>query len=152
MIQRNAAVGTMLTANNVREAAMKLIASLTRAEHAKVRAHLQTLRRSLSQARDALMHFKDDRLDRDKLEPAARRADDLVNMFSGDVRDSTQWPLWVGEIQSGVEQVTNPKAAAALRDARVDIAALLEAIGRGANGSAAAAVPALPAGSTSVLI
>jgi hypothetical protein len=60
---------------------MKLIAGLTRAEHAKVRAHLQTLRRSLMQARDALMHFKDDRLDRDKLEPAARRTDDLVNMF-----------------------------------------------------------------------
>jgi hypothetical protein len=114
-------------------------ASLTRAEHAKVRAHLQTLRRSLAQARDALMHFKDDRLDRDKLEPAARRADDLVNMFSGEVRDPTQGPLWVAEIQSGVEQVSNPKAAAALQDARVDIAALLDMMGQGANGSAAAA-------------
>jgi hypothetical protein len=126
--------------------------SLTRAEHAKVRAHLQTLRRSLEQARDALMHFKDDRLDRDKLEPAARRADDLVNMFSGDVRDSTQGPLWVAEIQSGVEEVTNPKAAAALRDARVDIAALLDMMGRGANGSAVGAVTSLPPGSASVLI
>jgi hypothetical protein len=114
---------------------MKL-ASLTRAELAAVRAHLQTLRRSLAQARDALLHFKDDRLDRDKLEPAARRADDLVNMFSGDVRDSTQGPLWVAEIQSGVALVTNPKAAAALQDARVDIAALLDVMGQGANSSA----------------
>jgi hypothetical protein len=125
---------------------MKLIAGLTRAEHAKVRAHLQTLRRSLMQARDALMHFKDDRLDRDKLEPAARRTDDLVNMFSGDMRDSTQGPQWVAAIQSGVAQVTNPKAAAALRDARVDIAALLDMMGRGSNGSGAAAVPAPAAG------
>jgi hypothetical protein len=100
--------------------------SLTRAEHAKVRAHLQTLRTSLVQARDALMHFKDDRIDRDKLEPAARRADDLMNMFAGDMRDLTQGPVWVAEIKSGVEQVTNPKAAAALRDAQVDITALLD--------------------------
>lgn len=105
-------------------------AGLTRAERAQVRAHLQTLRTSLAQARDALMHFKDDRLDRDKLEPAARRTDDLMNMFAGDVmRDSTQGPVWVAEIQSGVEQVTNPKAAAALRDARVDITALLQMMG-----------------------
>jgi hypothetical protein len=102
--------------------------SLTRAEQAKVRAHLRTLRTSLGQARDALMHFKDDRLDRDKLEPAARRADDLMNMFAGDVRDLTQGPLWVAEIKSGVEQVTNPKAAAALSEAQVDIAALLDMI------------------------
>jgi hypothetical protein len=104
-------------------------ASLTRAEHAKVRAHLRTLRTSLVEARDALMHFKDDRLDRDRLEPAARRADDLMNMFVGDMRDVTQGPLWVAEIKSGVEQVTNPKVAAALRDARVDITALLEMMG-----------------------
>lgn len=105
---------------------MKVGASLTRAEHAKVRAHLQTLRRSLTQARDALMHFKDDRLDRDKLEPAARRVDDLMDMFAGGMRDSTQGPVWVAEIQSGVEQVTNPKAAAALRGALVDVTALLD--------------------------
>lgn len=111
--------------------------SLTRAEQAKVRAHLQTLRRSLAQARDALMHFKDDRLDRDKLEPAARRADDLMNMFAGDLRDSTRGPVWVAEIQSGVEQVTNPKAAAALRDARVDITALLDMMGPGQKIAAA---------------
>jgi len=114
--------------------------SLTRAEQAKVRGHLQTLRRSLAQARDVLMHFKDDRLDRDKLEPAARRADDLMDMFAGDMRDSTQGPLWVAEIQSGIEQVTNPKAAAALRDAQVDITALLDMIGPGRQISAAAAL------------
>lgn len=105
---------------------MTVDGSLTRAEHAKVRAHLRTLRTSLLQARDALMHFKDDRLDRDRLEPAARRADDLMNMFVGDMRDLTQGPLWVAEIKSGVEQVTNPKVAAALRDAQVDITALLD--------------------------
>ena len=105
---------------------MTIDGSLTRAEHAKVRAHLRTLRMSLLQARDALMHFKDDRLDRDRLEPAARRADDLMNMFVGDMRDLTQGPVWVAEIKSGVEQVTNPKAAAALHDAQVDITALLD--------------------------
>ena len=109
-----------------REVSVTIDASLTRAEHAKVRAHLRTLRTSLVEARDALMHFKDDRLDRDRLEPAARRADDLMNMFVGDMRDLTQGPLWVAEIKSGVEQVTNPKVAAALRDARVDITALLD--------------------------
>jgi hypothetical protein len=72
------------------------------------------------------MHFKDDRLDRDKLEPAARRADDLMNLFVGNLRDLTQGPLWVAEIKSGVEQVTNPKVAAALHDAQVDITALLD--------------------------
>jgi hypothetical protein len=105
---------------------MPVNTSLTRLEHAKIRAHLRTLRTSLTQARDALMHFKDDRLDRDKLEPAARRVDDLMNMFAGDMRDSAQGPVWIAEIQSGVEQVTNPKVAEALRDARADITALLD--------------------------
>jgi hypothetical protein len=120
--------------------------TLTRAQQATVRAHLQTLRRSLAQARDVLMHFKDDRLDRDKLEPAARRADDLMDMFAGDMRDSTQGPVWVAEIQSGIEQVTNPKAAAALRDAQVDITALLDMIGPARQLSAAAAVSTGPVG------
>jgi len=121
-------------------------ASLTRAEYAKVRAHLQSLRTSLAQARDALMHYKDDRVDRDKLEPAARRTDDLMNLFVGDMRDSTQGPVWVAEIQSGVEQVTNPKAAAALRDARVDITALLHMIGPTQKNGAAAAAATGPSG------
>lgn len=108
--------------------------SLTRAEHAKIRAHLQTLRVSIAQARDALMHFKDDRLDRDKLEPAARRVDDLMNMFVGDLRDAAQGPVWVAEIRSGVEHVTNPKAAEALRKARVEISALLDVMGPAGEG------------------
>ena len=80
---------------------------------------------SLTQARDALMHFKDDRLDRDKLEPAARRVDDLMNMFSLDIRGSLQGPVWIADVQRSLEQVTNPKVAEALRDARADITALL---------------------------
>jgi hypothetical protein len=119
-----------------REPFMAVNASFTRAEHAKIRAHLGTLRASLTQARDALMHFKGDRLDRDKLEPAARRVDDLMNLFVGELRDSTQGPLWIAEIQSGVEQVTNPKAAEALREARIDITALLDVMA--AAGKAAA--------------
>ncbi len=115
-----------MTLESQREESVTVDGGLTRAEHAKVRAHLRTLRTSLAQARDALMHFKDDRLDRDKLEPAARRADDLMNMFAGDTRDLTQGPLWMAEIKGGVEQVTNPKAAAALHDARIEITALLD--------------------------
>ena len=119
-----------------REPSMAVNTSFTRAEHAKIRAHLGTLRASLTQARDALMHFKGDRVDRDKLEPAARRVDDLMNLFVGELRDSTQGPLWIAEIQSGVEQVTNPKAAEALREARLDITALLDVMA--AAGKAAA--------------
>jgi hypothetical protein len=89
-------------------------------------SRLRTLRASLAHARDALMHFKDDRLDRDKLEPAARRVDDLMNMFVSNSSDRAQGSLWISEIQIGVEEVTNPKAAGALRDARVDISALLD--------------------------
>jgi hypothetical protein len=99
--------------------------SLTRAEHATVRAHLRGLRTSLTQARDALMHFKDDRLDRDKLEPAARRVDDLMNLFSADIRDSLQGPVWIADVQRSVDEVTNPKVTEALREARADITALL---------------------------
>jgi hypothetical protein len=114
---------------------------LTRAEHAKIRAHLQTLRVSIGQARDSLMHFKDDRLDRDKLEPAARRVDDLMNMFVGDLRDAAQGPVWVAEIRSGVEQVTNPKAAEALRKAQADISALLDVMGPAGEGTGVSRLP-----------
>jgi hypothetical protein len=110
---------------------------LTQAEHSKIRGHLQTLRASLTQARDALMHFKDDRVDRDKLEPAARRVDDLMDMFVGDIRDSAQGALWLAEIQSGVERVTNPKVTEALDEARVDIAALLDVMGPAKEGISA---------------
>jgi len=94
----------------------------------KILAHLRTLRASLAKARTALMHFKEDRVDRDALEPAARRVDDLMNMYASDARDSAQGSAWVIEIQSGVDRVTNPKAADALTEARVDIAALLEVL------------------------
>ena len=109
---------------------------LTRAEHSKIRARLRTLRTSLTQARDALMHFKNDRADRDKLEPAARRVDDLMDMFGGDTRDSAQGSLWLAEIQSGVDQVTNLKSAEALDEARVDIAALRDVMGLAKDGTA----------------
>jgi len=108
---------------------MPVNTSLSRSAHAKILVHLRALRASLAQARDALMHFKDDRLDRDKLEPAARRVDDLMNMFASNLRDPAQGSRWVTEIQSEVERVTNPKAAEALGEARVDITALLDLMG-----------------------
>ena len=89
-------------------------------------SRLRALRSHIEQAREVLMHFKVDRLDRDKLEPAARRVDDLMNMFGSTSRNRAQGSLWISEIQIGVEQVTNPKAAEALRAARVDIQALIE--------------------------
>jgi hypothetical protein len=81
------------------------------------------------------MHFKDDRVDRDKLEPAARRVDDLMDMFGGAAGDSAQGSVWLAEIQSGVEQVTNPKSVEALDEARVDIAALRIAMGLAKEGT-----------------
>ena len=93
--------------------------------HQKILAHLRTLRGSLEQARGALMHYKDDRVDRDKLEPAARRVDELMNMFATGMGDATQGVTWMNGIQGGVDQVVNPKSAAALRDAGVEIAALV---------------------------
>ena len=101
----------------------------------QILAHLRTLRASLAQARDALMHFKEDRHDRDKLEPAARRVDDLMDMFASTLRDPVRGCVWVIEIQNGVDQVTNPKAADALRRARIDIAALLDVLGSEESGT-----------------
>lgn len=118
-----------------REAAMMVNVSLSRSDQSKILAHLRTLRATLAQARDALMHFKDDRLDRDRLEPAARRVDDLMNMFVSTAPDSARGSRWVTEIQSGIEQVTNPKAADALREARVDITALLRVMGSEGTGT-----------------
>jgi hypothetical protein len=102
--------------------------SSARSVRSKILADLRSLRESLAHARDSLMHFKDDRVDRDRLEPAARRVDDLINMFAGTQRDAIQGSLWVTEIQSGIEEVTNPKAADALNAARIEAAALLEAM------------------------
>jgi hypothetical protein len=107
---------------------MEVNTSLTRAEHAEIRSQLRTLRTRLTQARDMLVHFKDDRVDRDKLEPAARRVDDLMDMFVGDKRDTARGSLWLAEVQSGVEKVTNPKASEVLDEARMAISALREVI------------------------
>jgi hypothetical protein len=123
-----------------REGTMDLSTSSSRSARSQILAHLRTLRASLAQARAALMHFKDDRVDRDQLEPAARRVDNLMDMFTSNLRDPAQSCLWVAEIQRGVEQVTNPKAADALRDARAEIAALVDIVaseGNGARGSSA---------------
>ena len=102
--------------------------SSDRSVRSKILADLRSLRESLAHARDSLMHFKDDRVDRDRLEPAARRVDDLINMFAGTQRDVVQGSLWVIEIQSGIDEVTNPKAADALNEARLEAAALLAAM------------------------
>ena len=107
---------------------MAVNTSVSRSARSRILAHLRTLRANLSDARNALLHFKDDRVDRDKLEPAARRVDDLMNMFATDSRDPTRSSAWIAEIQSGIAQVTNAKSAASLRDAQVDLTALLEAM------------------------
>jgi hypothetical protein len=107
----------------------------SRSDQAQILSRLRTLRTSIAHARDALMHFKDDRVDRDKLEPAARRVDDLMNMFVSTSSDRAQGSSWISEIRIGVEQVTNPKAAEALRDARVDISALLDMMSLDPKGS-----------------
>ena len=53
---------------------MTISSALSRSASAGILGQLRTLRASIAQARDALMHFHADRLDRDKLEPAARLA------------------------------------------------------------------------------
>jgi hypothetical protein len=122
---------------------MTISSSLSRAESAAILAQLRTLRASIAQARDALMHFHGDRLDRDKLEPAARQVDALMIMFASELRDPAQGSRLVTEIQSGVDQVTNPKSAEALRDARVGIMALLDAMRAEGNVPSTSAHPAL---------
>jgi hypothetical protein len=113
---------------------MSVKTSLSRSTCGVILAHLRTLRMNLATARNALLHFKVDRVDRDKLEPAARRVDELMNLFAGDLRDPEQGLLFIGEIQSGVEEVTNPKAADALREARDNIEVLIKALQDAAPG------------------
>jgi hypothetical protein len=103
---------------------MPINSSVSRANQ-KTLAHLRTLRLTLDQARSALMHYKDDRIDRDKLEPAARRVDDLMNLYATGAQDPAQTLAWMTEIRVVIDKVTNPKAAAALQGAGVEIAALL---------------------------
>ena len=109
--------------------------SLSRSALGEILARLRSLRASLTKARDALVHFKSDRVDRDKLEPAARRVDDLMNLFTHGSRNPEQGSRFVAEIQTHIEQVTNSKSADALRAAQVDIAALLGAMRREGPGS-----------------
>jgi hypothetical protein len=74
------------------------------------------------------MHFKDDRVDRDALEPAARRVDELMNMFASTSNDPARVAVLSSEIQTSIDKVANPKVAAALSEARAEIAAILSAI------------------------
>src|SRR5690242_14407241 len=115
---------------------MTVTTSLSRVEQAKVRAHLRALRTNLTQARSALMHFKDDRIDRDKLEPAARRVDDLINLFAIGPQDAAQGLAWMNEIQRALETVPNPKSASKLEAARVEITALLALLATSRPGTA----------------
>lgn len=107
----------------------------------KTLAHLRALRTSLDQARSALMHFKDDRIDRDKLEPAARRIDDLMNLFVTGTQDPAQSLAWMTEIRVGIDTVTNPKAAAPLQTAGAEIAALLALVTPAAPATPPGALP-----------
>jgi len=71
------------------------------------------------------MHYKDDRVDRDILEPAARRIDDLMNLFAGGSSDPSRVALWSSEICGAMDKVPNPKVANTLLEARAEIAAVL---------------------------
>jgi hypothetical protein len=107
---------------------MAINSSVSRSANQRMLAHLRTLRLNLDQARSALMHYKDDRVDRDKLEPAARRVDDLMNLFATGSHATAQGREWVAEIQTGMDKVVNPKAAAALQAAGAEVTALLAVI------------------------
>jgi len=109
--------------------------TLSRSAFGEILAHLRSLRASLTKARDALVHFKVDRVDRDRLEPAARRVDDLMNLFTHGSRNPEQGSRFVTEIQSDIKRVTNSKSADALRAAQVDIVALLDAMRRQGSGN-----------------
>lgn len=104
-------------------------------DRSKILADLRLLRDSLADARNALMHYKDDRVDRDKLEAAARRVDDLMIMFAGSGADVAKGTVWLTEIQNGIDRVINPKSAAALLAARAGTDELLASMLPGSNGA-----------------
>jgi hypothetical protein len=60
--------------------------------------------------------------------------DELMNLFTNGSRNPEQGSRFVAQIQVDIEQVTNSKSADALRAARVDITALLEAMRTDAPG------------------
>jgi hypothetical protein len=74
------------------------------------------------------MHFRDDRVDRDTLEPAARRVDEMMNMFATNANDPALIALWSSEIQTAIGKVPNPKSADALHEASAELAAILDVI------------------------
>jgi hypothetical protein len=74
------------------------------------------------------MHFRDDRVDRDTLEPAARRVDELMNMFATNANDPALIAIWSSEIQTAIGKVPNPKSADALHEASAELAAILDVI------------------------
>jgi hypothetical protein len=77
------------------------------------------------------MHFQGDRLDRDTLEPAARRVDGLMDMFAGNSSDPVLVALWSQEIRSAIDRVPNPKSADALLEASAELTAILGVIEAG---------------------
>jgi hypothetical protein len=102
--------------------------AVSRSTRSTVLEHLRVLRGSLARARDTLMHFRDDRVDRDTLEPAARRVDELMNMFATNSNDPALIALWSSEIQTAIGKVPNPKSADALHEASAELAAILDVI------------------------
>jgi hypothetical protein len=113
--------------------------AISRSTRSTVLERLRVLRGSLARARDTLMHYKDDRVDRDTLEPAARRVDELMNLFAGNSSDPLLVTQWSAEIQSTIDKVPNPKSADALREASAELAAILGVIEAGEDVSRAAA-------------
>jgi hypothetical protein len=111
-----------------REGELAVNTTVSHATRSTVLEHLRTLRGSLARARDTLMHFKDDRVDRDTLEPAARRVDELMNMYASRSTDPALVMLWSSEIQGAIDKVPNPKAADALQEARSEMEAILGVI------------------------
>jgi hypothetical protein len=99
--------------------------SISKSTRASVLERLRALRASLVSARDTLMHYKNDRVDRDILEPAARRVDELIVMFASSSSDISLVVRWSGEIRSLIDKVPNPKSANALLDASAELTAIL---------------------------
>ena len=104
---------------------MPVNTAVSRSTRSVVLERLRILRAILARARDTLMHFKEDRVDRDTLEPAARRVDKLMDMFAGNSSDPLLVDLWSREIRSAMDKVSNPKSVDALREASVELAAIL---------------------------
>jgi hypothetical protein len=102
--------------------------TVSRSTRSAVLEHLRVLRGSLVRARDTLMHYRDDRVDRDTLEPAARRVDELMNMFATNTNDPVLIATWSAEIQAAIAKVPNPKSASALEEASTELAAILDVI------------------------